>query len=248
MNSTQNLAFDYYRELSFSLDPNQILNWTINRFNNDKITVGTGFGAPGIVLLDIINKISPNIDVFYVDPGYLFKETYELKIKLEDYFNKQFIRVNPNVSEEQQEIQYGKNLWEENPHLCCEIRKVEPLSQALKNKDVWITGIRKSQTKMRKNSDIIEFDNRFSVVKVNPLINWSHDKVWEYIRKNELPYNDLHDKGYPSLGCVQCTTSVKKGEDDRSGRWRGKVKTECGIHYPNEIQNLNVIQNGGSNG
>ena len=238
MNLSPQLTNDYYRELSFSLDPYQILNWTINRFSIDKITMGTGFGAPGIVLLDILHKINPNIDIFYIDPGYLFKETYRLKKRLEKYFNKKLIRFSTPISIDEQSKKYGQNLWETDPNSCCNLRKVQPLYNALIKKDVWITGIRKAQTIMRQKSEIIEFDERFNVTKVNPLINWTHAEVWDYIRKNSLPYNELHDQGYPSLGCIQCTSTVNRNEDDREGRWRGISKTECGLHFITEDEKI----------
>ena len=134
-----------------------------------------------------------------------------------------------------QEKQYGKNLWEKDPDTCCNLRKVMPLRKALDNYDIWITGIRKKQTQVRKQSSLIEFESRFEVIKINPLINWTHDEVWDYIKTHNLPYNPLHDNSYPSIGCKQCTTPVCAGEDDRSGRWKGKNKTECGLHQSNTI-------------
>ena len=119
-----------------------------------------------------------------------------------------------------------------------------PLKDALKDFDVWITAIRKSQTKLRNNSKIINFDSLYDVTKVNPMINWTHDQIWEYIRLQDIPYNKLHDKGYPSLGCFHCTTSVKAGEDDRAGRWRGSDKTECGLHFGYKNGKIQAIKNG----
>ena len=193
--------------------------------------MGTGFGAPGVVLLDILMKINSNIRVFYIDTGLLFKETYDLKNKLENHYNLKFRKISTDISINKQKELYGDNLWKRDPHLCCNIRKVIPLKIALKDFDVWITGIRKLQTKMRQNSKIIEFDKIYNVNKVNPLINWTHNQIWEYIRMQNIPYNILHNKVYPSLGCFHCTTAVKKGEDLREGRLRDNKKTECGIHF-----------------
>jgi len=244
MSLTLQTANDYYRELSYTLDPNEIIKWTINRFGIEHITVGTGFGAPGIVLIDLLIKINPKIDIFYIDPGFLFEETYKLKIQLEKYFNTEITRYSTSLSIKGQSEKYGEKLWESNPNLCCNLRKVQPLHLALEKKDVWITGIRKAQTKFRVNSEIIEYDERFNVTKVNPLINWTHEQVWKYIHENNLPYNELHDKGYPSLGCINCTSTVSENEDDRSGRWRGNLKTECGLHYIESTNEIKPIQHG----
>ena len=111
-----------------------------------------------------------------------------------------------------------------------QLLKVLPLKEGLSNYDVWITGIRKKQTDIRAKSSLIEFESRFEVIKINPLINWSHEDVWGYIKKHNLPYNILHDRNYPSIGCKPCTSPVCDGDDDRSGRWKGRNKTECGLH------------------
>ena len=146
-----------------------------------------------------------------------------------------FLRISTEVTPEMQIEHYGEKLWEKDPDTCCNIRKVIPLKNALQNYDFWITGIRKKQTKIRNKSDLIEFESRFEVIKINPLIEWTHDEIWDYIKANNLPYNTLHDKDYPSIGCKQCTSTVCSGEDDRSGRWKGTNKTECGLHQSDNI-------------
>ena len=224
-----------------------IIQQIIQKFSVKKITMGTGFGAPGLVLLDILRKINLNIRVFYIDTGVLFKETYDLKDKLEDYYNIKFVKISTSTSISKQKELYGDKLWENDPNLCCNIRKVMPLKKALKDFDVWVTGIRKFQTNIRQNSKIIEFNKIYNVSKVNPLINWTHDQIWEYINMQNIPYNKLHDKGYPSLGCFHCTTSINSGEDDRAGRWRGNDKTECGLHFGCKNGKIQVIKNGAKN-
>ena len=131
--------------------------------------------------------------------------------------------------------QFGDKLWEKDPDICCNVRKVIPLKDALKDYDIWITGIRKKQTQVRKEANLIEFESRFEVIKINPLIEWTHDEVWGYIKANNLPYNILHDRNYPSIGCKQCTSPVCAGADDRSGRWKGTNKIECGLHKSTTI-------------
>jgi len=247
MNTVYQIAVQKYEEYGRFLNPEDLLKWTIEHFGVDKIIMGTGFGAPGVVLLDILKKINKNVEVFYIDTGVLFKETYELKYQLESHYDMKFKRFSTQIPIEQQRELYGDELWNRDPNLCCNIRKVMPLKKALSSYDVWITGIRKSQTKLRQDSNSIEFDERYNVTKINPLINCSHEQVWDYIKENKLPYNKLHKEGYPSLGCTHCTTSVKSGEDDRAGRWRGSGKTECGLHFNQQNGQIRIVKAGDKN-
>ena len=216
-------------------NPIELLKWINNNLPNEKVIMGTGFGPPGIVLLDMLFKVTSDISVFYIDTGFLFDQTYDLKDKLQEKYGVQFLRYSTELTPEMQAKQYGEALWEKSPDSCCNIRKVIPLKTALEDYDVWITGIRKKQTQVRNQSDLIEFDSRFEVIKINPLIEWTHDEVWNYIKTHNLPYNSLHDNNYPSIGCKQCTSPVCIGDDDRSGRWEGLNKTECGLHQSNNI-------------
>ena len=219
-------------------NPIELLKWITDNLPSNKVVMGTGFGPPGIVLLDMLFKVTHDISVFYIDTGFLFDQTYELRDKLQEKYGFQFLRLSTNVSPEMQVAQYGEKLWEKSPDICCNIRKVIPLKNALENYDVWITGIRKKQTEVRNKSELIEFASRFEVIKINPLIDWTHDEIWDYINTNNLPYNPLHDNNYPSIGCKQCTSPVCIGDDDRSGRWKGSNKTECGLHT-NEATSIN---------
>tara|TARA_B100001250_G_scaffold117492_1_gene99742 strand:- start:7501 stop:8214 length:714 start_codon:yes stop_codon:yes gene_type:complete len=214
----------------YGKNPLEMIRWLEKNLPNDKIIMGTGFGPPGIVLIDMLFSITSNISIFYVDTGFLFDQTYELRNKLQDRYGFEFLRFSSEITTEDQDVKFGEKLWESDPDSCCKIRKVVPLKSALESYDYWITGIRRKQTQTRSEAELIEFESRFDVIKINPLLNWSHDEVWEYIRLNELPYNSLHDKKYPSIGCKQCTSPVLDGEDDRAGRWKGLNKTECGIH------------------
>ena len=130
----------------------------------------------------------------------------------------------------EQAVTEGEALWTREPKRCCERRKVWPLEQHLSGYDAWITAIRRDQTAARADARAIEWDSRFRLVKVNPLVRWSKAQVWDYIHDHEVPYNLLHDRGFPSIGCLPCTSAVASGEDDRAGRWRGTGKTECGLH------------------
>ena len=221
--------------IGYRKNPIELLRWITRNLPSEKVIMGTGFGPPGIVLLDMLFKVTHKISVFYIDTGFLFDQTYELRDKLEKKYGFEFLRYSTELTPEMQVEHYGEKLWEKDPDSCCNLRKVLPLNNALANYDIWITGIRKKQTKIRNEADLIEFESRFEVIKINPLIDWTHDEVWDYIKTYNLPYNMLHDLDYPSIGCKQCTGPVCPGEDDRSGRWKGSNKTECGIHKSSNI-------------
>ena len=214
----------------YNNNPEELLKWLVDKLPNNQLVMGTGFGPPGIVLLDILFKVTQDISVFYIDTDFLFEQTYDLKDKLEKKYGFKFLRFSSEITPGDQDKQYGNNLWEKDADSCCNIRKVIPLKKALENYDVWITGIRRKQTQVRAQSSLVEFEPRFEVIKINPLINWTHDEVWDYIKTHNLPFNPLHESGYPSIGCKQCTSPVSDGDDDRSGRWKGSNKTECGLH------------------
>jgi phosphoadenosine phosphosulfate reductase len=131
---------------------------------------------------------------------------------------------------DEQAVAWGPELWRRNPNECCRLRKLEPLREALRGVDLWITAIRRDQTPERAHAAVLEPDGRYGVLKVNPLVRWTSDDVWRFLHDRNIPYNTLHDEGYPSIGCHPCTTPVAPGEDPRAGRWRGLDKRECGLH------------------
>ena len=219
----------------YSNNPDKFLKWVVKNLPIEKVVMGTGFGPPGIVLLDMLFKVTKSISVFYIDTEFLFDQTHDLKNRLEEKYGFKFLRVSTDLTPEEQGNQYGEKLWEKNPDVCCNLRKVIPLKNILENYDIWITGIRRKQTQVRKQASLVEFESRFEVIKINPLLNWTHDEVWDYIKIHNLPYNSLHDRDYPSIGCKQCTSPVCSGDDDRSGRWKGSQKTECGLHQQSTI-------------
>jgi phosphoadenosine phosphosulfate reductase len=209
--------------------PETILRWGLENFA-PAISLATGFGPEGIVLMHHVMQIAPETTIFYLDTELLFPETYELRDELEARLGIKFTRVNCGLTVEEQESQYGPRLWSYEPNACCQLRKVEPLRKFLSTQNAWITAIRRDQTAYRSNAGIVEWDKTNGLVKLNPLVNWNSDQVWNYIYENQLPYNKLHNLGYPSIGCWPCTRTVGAGEDARSGRWSGFNKTECGIH------------------
>jgi phosphoadenosine phosphosulfate reductase len=208
--------------------PEQLLQWAVAHFPN--LTFACSFGAEDVVLLDILDKVAPQIPIFYLDTDLHFKETYETKERLEARYGREFIQVRTKMTLAEQAEKYGDKLWTTDPNVCCNIRKVAPLAEMLSNYDAWITGIRREQAPTRANAKKAEYDVKFGLVKFNPLADWTFDDVWSYIRKHELSYNPLHDRNYPSIGCEPCTRQVMPGEDPRAGRWSGFQKTECGLH------------------
>jgi phosphoadenylyl-sulfate reductase (thioredoxin) len=221
----------------------EILTWAARQFA-PRVALGTGFGAEGCVLVHLIAEEQLPIDVFTLDTGLLFPETYELWRRLETRYNIRIRGVQPALSVSAQAAEYGDALWMHDPDRCCELRKMAPLQGELAGVDAWITAIRRDQTRRRATAAVVEQDQSSDRVKINPLAAWTRDDVWAFIRANDVPYNPLHDRGYPSIGCVPCTTAVVPGEDPRAGRWRGHAKTECGLHLPAAVAPLRLFRPG----
>ena len=212
-----------------SAAPEEILQWVTRRIPH--MALPCSFGAEDMVLVDMLQQIAPNVVIFYLDTDVLFAETHELRDRaLKRYGLHGLRRVSPQLTLSRQAEQYGEELWKHDPNQCCAIRKVEPLTRVLAEFDGWITGIRRNQAPTRARTQVIEMDHKFGLIKVNPLALWTESQIWGYIHTHEVPYNPLHDQGYPSIGCLHCTRSVRPGEDARAGRWSGSDKTECGLH------------------
>lgn len=211
--------------------PQEVLAWAFRSYG-DGVEIASGFGVEGMALIDIASRIRANLRVFTTDTGFLFRETYELMERAQRRYGLRLERLRPRLDPEAQAEIYGPALWRRNPDQCCALRKVEPLREKLGTLGAWITAIRRDQTAARANARKIEWDGKFGLVKINPLADWSAEQVWEYVRRHDVPYNPLHDQGYPSIGCTHCTRAVKPGEDPRAGRWAGLEKTECGLHLP----------------
>lgn len=212
-------------------EPEETLRWAFEEFR-DSVTIATGFGPEGVALIDMAMRINPLADVFFLDTSFLFPETYDLRRQLEDRYQIEIRGFQTDITPEQQEVSFGPKLWATDPDLCCRLRKIEPLKDALIGRDAWITAIRRNQTPERSSAREVEWDYRWQLVKINPLVRWSKQHVWEHIAKHDLPYNPLHDQGYPSIGCTHCTQPVLLGEPARAGRWPGHAKRECGLHGP----------------
>lgn len=215
--------------------PAEVLIWFLKEYNG-KIALASSMGAEDQVLTDMIVKIDPSTKIFTLDTGRLFPETYELiektslryKINIQVYF--------PNSENvERMVTEKGINLFFhsiENRKECCHVRKIEPLKRAFKGLDVWICGLRREQSTTRTNNQLVEWDEANGLIKLNPLIDWTEQQVWDYINQNSVPYNVLHNNGFPSIGCQPCTRAIFPGEDVRAGRWwwENPETKECGLH------------------
>jgi phosphoadenosine phosphosulfate reductase len=207
----------------------EVLRFAVERFS-PRIVLTCSWQKQSSVLVHMLSEIAPGTRVVELDTGLLFPETYETRERLMARYPLRFERVTPELSVEEQAHEHGERLWERDPDRCCAMRKVAPLQQALRDADAWITGIRRQQSSSRRDARKIEVDARRGVVKVQPLADWTNRDVWRYIWRHSIPYNPLHDHGFPSIGCVPCTQAVAGDASERSGRWRGTGKIECGLH------------------
>jgi phosphoadenosine phosphosulfate reductase len=224
----------YNRELKNS-PPEDILSFFAKKFAG-AISFATSLGAEDQVITKMISEIDPAVRIITLDTGRLFQETYDLI----DITTKKYgmvIHASFPDGEDVEEMvnTRGINLFYdsvENRKLCCHIRKVEPLKRALRGMDAWISGLRREQSVTRKHLEIVEWDETNQKIKISPLLGWTEAMVWDYIKANKVPYNTLHDKGYPSIGCLPCTRAVQPGEDIRAGRWwwENPDNKECGLH------------------
>ncbi|MFZ0320470.1 MAG: phosphoadenylyl-sulfate reductase [Candidatus Sulfotelmatobacter sp.] len=217
--------------------PERVLTWAFESFGNS-VAISSAFGAEGMVLIDIASRVQRTFRLFTLDTEFLFPETYNLMDQVEQKYGITIERVYPLLSPEEQERTHGSALWKRNPDQCCNMRKVEPLRHKLRELQAWITSIRRDQTTARASAGKIEWDDKFGLIKINPIADWSSGQVWQYIREHETPYNALHDRSYPSIGCTHCTRAVRPDEDPRAGRWSGYSKTECGLHLIEPLAGL----------
>ena len=182
------------------------------------------------ILVHMTRHVAPETRLVEIDTGLLFPETHATRERLVDHYGLEVETLRPQQTVEEQAATHGEALWQRDPDSCCGMRKVAPLEQAIRDADGWLTGIRRDQTKARAQAPKLVLDSRRGVVKVQPLVDWSERDCWRYIFQNGIPYNELHDRGYPSIGCTPCTRAAGSGEDARAGRWAGSGKTECGLH------------------
>jgi phosphoadenosine phosphosulfate reductase len=211
-----------------SAQPQAIVEWAVDTFG-DGLSVGASFGgASGMAILHMVSRLKPDVHVFVLDTDYLFEETYETMRRAVPALGLTNVQVyKSKLTHEEQARQYGAALWMRDPDLCCELRKVEPNRRALEGRPAWVSGLRRDQSEGRAAIPIISWAEKFGVVKINPLANWSEKQTWAYILEHRVPYNPLLDRGYASIGCYNCTVPGVQG---RAGRWQGFEKDECGLH------------------
>jgi phosphoadenosine phosphosulfate reductase len=209
--------------------PYAILEWAVERFQS-RLTMATAFGAEGCVLIHLLAEIDPRIRVFNLDTGYQFPETLALRDQIRDRYGIDVELIRPDTTVLEYEKQHGGPMYVSSSDQCCYDRKIVPLRRALVGYDAWITAIRADQSAHRGAASIVGIDRKFGLAKVNPLLSWTRRDVWAFVATHNVPYNPLHDQGYASIGCWPCTRAVAAGNDERSGRWAGHAKTECGLH------------------
>jgi len=209
--------------------PQAVLRWAVERFH-PRLTMATAFGAEGCCLIHMLAEIEPTVRMFNLETGYQFPETLELRERIKERYGIEVEYIRPELTAAEYEAEHGGPLYVHRPDQCCYDRKIVPLRRAIDGYDAWVSAIRRDQTVDRGAANVVQWDAKFGLVKVNPLLSWTRREVWAFVVKHDVPYNPLHDQGYPSIGCWPCTRPVSNGEDERAGRWAGKVKKECGLH------------------
>lgn len=217
--------------------PQEVIHQILQFFGIKKIALASSLGAEDQVLSDMLLKTNREVSIFTLDTGRLHQETYDVISAVRKKYNYSVELLFPKREEIEKMVNTkGPNLFYEsieNRKECCFVRKVQPLRKKLATLDAWICGLRRDQSPDRSAVKVIEWDEGNQLIKINPLLEWSEEDVWNYIRENDVPHNTLHDKGFPSIGCAPCTRAVKPGEDFRAGRWYWETEAvkECGLHW-----------------
>lgn len=227
--SVQQAEFNLLAEHFETRSIEELLEWSVAT-HSPKLVMTSNFGVEGVVLMDHLMRVAPETPIIYLNTGFQFPATDEVKERLRDRYKFNLIEARSLLSVEEQAKIYGERLYETNSDLCCRIRKVEPLQRALAGFEAWIAALRRDQSVTRSNIKVVEWNERHQMAKFHPLANWTRSQVWSYIVKHNLPYNRLYDDGYTSIGCWPCTRQITAGQHERSGRWFGREKQECGIH------------------
>jgi len=209
--------------------PQEVIAWAVQEYF-PQLTMATAFGPEGCCILHMLAEIEPRTHVFNLDTGYQFPETLALRDRIAKRYGLEVELKGADTTIPEYEAQHGGPLYRSNPDQCCFDRKIVVLRKAVVGMRAWMSGIRRDQSPDRATAPVVGWDNKFSLVKISPLANWTKRDVWNLITEHDIPYNPLHDQGYTSIGCWPCTRSVALGEDERAGRWSGFAKTECGLH------------------
>ncbi len=223
--STRDLA--YLNNLFAARRPEALLGWVAQQFGSSAVLTCSFGGAAGMVLLDMVSRIGGSVPVLFLDTDLLFPETYALAEQAAEKYGVHIERRRPALTLAAQERLEGPELYSRDPDRCCGMRKVAPLTEALKPYDAWLSGIRRDQTGARAAVPLLAWNARHNLLKISPLALWTEREVWAYIHKHGVPYNPLLDQGYTSIGCAPCTRPASAA---REGRWAGFAKSECGIH------------------
>lgn len=216
--------------------PFDVILWVKRQYSQSQVVMTTSFGMEGCALIDMLDRSEFSVTISNIDTGFLFTETRELRDRIKLLYNRfHFETWHPEFTAEEQARDYGDRLWARDPSLCCQLRKVRPLEQNIDRFQVWITGIRRSQSASRQSIAPVQWDWRYNILKVCPLANWQRRDVWRYVDDHDVPHNKLHKQGYPTVGCTHCTRKVeglvKLTGYSRAGRWSNHEKTECGLHF-----------------
>ncbi|HEU5303037.1 MAG TPA: phosphoadenylyl-sulfate reductase [Gemmatimonadales bacterium] len=217
-----------------STPTDRFIAWVVERFRHRRVVITTSFGMEGCALIDMFAAQGAAPTVVYLDTMFFFPETYDLRDRMiRRYPLITFVNRGTSLTPQAQAARHGPALWQRDPDLCCWLRKVEPMAQALAGADAWVSAITRSQTDTRRATPLVAWDWQYQVLKICPLVGWNRARIWSYIRAHDVPYNELHERGYPTIGCTHCTAPVEGARADqysRLGRWAGAGKTECGLH------------------
>lgn len=227
MSDVVQLLFDPTVGLPERPEPQQVLSHAVELFG--KIAISSSLGPQTLVLIDMLHRLGRDVPVFLLDTGFLFPETLALRDRVETRYGMRIDVIRPALPVEAHTAEHGE-LYRTDPDACCRMRKVAPLHQALRGLDAWITGLRRDMSGGRSTVEPIDWDDHHGLWKVNPLAGWSRDQVVAYLAEHDVPTNPLLEHGFKSVGCWPCTRPVRPGAEERSGRWSGRAKTECGIH------------------
>jgi phosphoadenosine phosphosulfate reductase len=217
--------------------PEAILRWAVDKFF-PRLTMGTAFGPEGNCIIHMLAGIEKRVRLFNLETGYQFPETLALRERIKERYGIEVEFIRPELTVAEYEKKHDGPLYPIHPRQCCHDRKILPLRRAVVGYDAWMSAIRKDQTADRAQAAVVQWDAKFNLVKINPLLGWTKNDVWKFILEHDVPYNPLHDQNYPSIGCWPCTEPIAPGDDERAGRWVGRDKKECGLHV--------IEQEGGS--
>ncbi len=216
-----------------SAEPQEIVRWALEDSGLERLAIASAFQAEGTAVMHMATAIRPDVPILFLETGFQFAETLAFKEHLTELLGLNVVDLVGEHTIEQQEANFGPRLYERDPGLCCEINKVQPMFEALRGLDAWMTAFRRDSSPTRANAPILdqyELEQGRFIVKINPVVNWTHATSWEYLEANHLPHNPLYDLGYASIGCAPCTRMRFSDEPERAGRWAGLAKWECGIH------------------